>query len=61
MSPRGKYTDDPKKSRLEMRLGEDHQAMLDYCVEATGLSRAEIIRRGISKMYQEIQAAKKEE
>jgi hypothetical protein len=52
-SPRGKTTNDPKEIRLEIRLTNDRQEKLDYCVDAEGLSRAEIIRRGIDKMYAE--------
>jgi predicted DNA-binding protein len=47
-----RLTDDPKTMRLELRLGEDHKAMLDYCSEVLGLPRAEIVRQGIEVMYQ---------
>ena len=55
----GRPTDDPKSFRLEIQLTEDRRAMLDYCAEATGLSRAEIIRRGIDRMYTEITVQEK--
>ncbi len=62
MSPRtGRPTDDPKILRLEMRLGGDHRAMLDYCAEVLKLPRAEIVRRGIEQMYQEAINKQKEE
>jgi predicted DNA-binding protein len=33
--------------------------MLDYCCKVTGLTKADIIRRGIEKVYQDVR--KKEE
>lgn len=51
----GRLTEDPKSIRLEIRLTEDRQAMLDYCVKVLGLPKAEIIRRGIDRMYAEAQ------
>jgi hypothetical protein len=53
ISPRtGRPTDNPKRSRLELRLSDDETLMLDYCVEKTGLSKAEIIRQGIKDAYE---------
>ena len=47
----GRPTDNPKKSRLELRLSDIETQMLEYCVEKTGLSKAEIVRQGISEVY----------
>lgn len=53
MSPRtGRPTDNPKKTRLELRLSESDAKMLDYCCKIYGLPKAEIIRQGIKELYQ---------
>lgn len=33
---------------------------LDYCVKETGMNKAEIVRKGIDMVYQEITKKKKE-
>lgn len=54
VSPRtGRPTDDPKKNRLELRLSDHDAEKLDFCCKALGLSKAEVIRRGIDRVYQE--------
>lgn len=50
----GRPTEDPNNVRLELRMTETHREKLDYCVDVTSLSRAEIIRQGIDVMYDEI-------
>lgn len=54
MSPRtGRTTEDPKKSRLEFRMSDSDSEKLEFCCKALGLTKAEVIRRGIDKVYQE--------
>lgn len=54
MSPRtGRPTNDPKKERVGFRLSDEESKMLDYCCKVFGLSKTEVIRRGIKEMYQE--------
>lgn len=54
VSPRtGRPTEDPKKSRLELRLSDSDAEKLDFCCKAFGLTKAEVIRRGLEKVYQE--------
>lgn len=56
MSPRtGRPTDDPKNTRVELRLSESDAAKLDFCCKMFGLTKAEVIRRGIDRVYQEAQ------
>lgn len=56
MSPRtGRPTDDKKEMRLQFRLSEGDVKKLEYTVEVLGLTKAEVIRRGIDRMYQEAQ------
>jgi hypothetical protein len=50
----GRPTTDPKNIRLEVQLTEEHRERLDYCVDVTSLSRAEIIRQGIDVMHEKI-------
>ncbi len=55
MSPRtGRPTDDPKKSRFELRISDKENEMLEYCMKETGMSRADIVRRGIELVYKEV-------
>lgn len=55
MSPRtGRPTDNPKKARLELRLSDDDISKLEYCYQQTGLSKAEILRKGLELVYQSL-------
>ncbi len=55
MSPRtGRPTEDPKSKRFELRISERENEMLEFCIKETGMSRADIIRRGIELVYREI-------
>lgn len=55
MSPRtGRPTNDPKRNAMHIRLGESDLKMLEYCQEKTGMSKAEIIREGIKKVYESL-------
>lgn len=51
--PKGRPTTDRKNLRLELRLTEKEKEMLDFCVEVYKLSKGEIIRRSILKMFNE--------
>lgn len=52
--PRGKVTDDPKLFQTRIRMSEEDIMILDYCVKATGKTKADIIRDGIRKVYAEL-------
>ena len=55
MSPRtGRPTNNPKNNWTGFRLSDDDIKKLNYCVEKTGMSKAEIVRRGIDMVYQEV-------
>lgn len=55
MSPRtGRPTNNPKNNWTGFRMSDDDIKKLNYCVEKTGMSKAEIVRRGIDMVYQEI-------
>ena len=56
MSPRtGRPTDDKKETRLQFRLSDGDKEKLEYAAEVLGLTKAEVIRRGIDHMYVEAQ------
>ena len=55
MTPRtGRPTDDPKRVSVRIRLSESDDEKLIYCANVTGRTKADIIREGIDKVYQEI-------
>lgn len=47
----GRPTDNPKDISLKIRLDKDTNKKLDECVQTLDVSKAEIIRRGIHKVY----------
>ena len=53
MSPKmgQKLTDKPKDFMLRTRLDKETLDKLDYTVEKTGLSRSEVVRKGIESEY----------
>lgn len=56
MSPR---TGRPKaevvrSSKVDTRLSEEEMQKLDYCCKSLGLKRADVIRMGIDKVYNEL-------
>jgi len=54
MSPRtGRPTDDPKRLNTRIRLSEEDIRKLDFCAEKLGISKSEVIRRGIELAYKE--------
>lgn len=54
MSPRtGRPTTEPKQNRKSYRLSDEDMKKLHFCVEHTGMTETDIIRRGIELVYQE--------
>lgn len=52
MSPRtGRPADNPKTLSTRIRMSKEDIERLEYCVEVTGKSKAEIIREGIKIVY----------
>lgn len=49
----GRPTDDPKNIRLELRLSDKDAEKLNFCSQKWKVSKAEVIRVGIDKVYQE--------
>ena len=52
----GRPTDDPKRNQYRVRLSETDLEKLEFCTRTTGKTKAEIIREGIEKVYQELKA-----
>lgn len=54
MSPRtGRPTDEPKGHQTRIRMSDEDIEKLEYCCKVLGLTRAEVIRIGIERMYRE--------
>ena len=53
MSPRtGRPTsDNARKHKVETRMNEEELEKLNYCCNATNMSRSEVIRMGIDNVY----------
>ncbi len=45
---------DPKRNDTRIRLTDNERKKLDLCAEKTGKTKADIIRKGIDLVYQEI-------
>lgn len=50
----GKRTDDPKIFQTKIRMSEEDVLILNYCAEKTGMTKADIVRDGIRKVYHEL-------
>ncbi len=55
MSPRtGRPTTSPKTHETRIRMSDEDVEILEYCAKATGLTKADVIRKGIRKVYEEL-------
>jgi len=55
MSPKtGRPTSDPKKYETRIRMSEEDVRILEFCCEKTGLSKADVIRKGIREVYEKV-------
>lgn len=60
LSPRtGRPTDDPKRHETRIRMSDEDVKQLEYCAKKTGLSKSDVIRQGIRKMYAELSQKEK--
>lgn len=50
----GRPTDNPKTISVKFKADEDTFSMLDECSKRLNLSRAEILRQGVLKMYEDL-------
>lgn len=55
MSPKlGRPTAEPKTLSTRIRFSEADIKRLEFCAEKLGVTKAEIIRKGIQKVYDEL-------
>lgn len=55
MSPRtGRPTSDPKKHETRIRMTDEDVRLLEYCCKETGMTKSDVIRRGIREVYKQI-------
>ena len=50
----GRPTDNPKNISLKVRLDNETDKKLDDCIQALEVSKAEVIRRGIHKVHDDL-------
>lgn len=55
MSPRtGRPTLDPKNHETRIRMSDKDIEKLEYCCKETGMTKADVIRKGIEMVYKEL-------
>lgn len=55
MSPRtGRPTEDPRKNQTKIRMTDGELEKLEICCKKTGLSKTEVICKGIDLVYKEV-------
>lgn len=50
----GRPTDNPKPNRLQVMLSDSEVEKLEFCNKKTNLSKGEIVRQGIDRVYQSL-------
>ncbi len=45
---------DPKRNDTRIRLTDGEREKLDFCSKQTGMTKADIIRKGIDLVYQKV-------
>ena len=50
----GRPTDNPKDISLKVRLDQETSEKLDDCVRALEVSKAEVMRRGVHKIHDDL-------
>lgn len=50
----GRPTDNPKTNQMRIRMSDEDVFMIEYCCNNTGLTKADVIRLGIKKVYEEL-------
>lgn len=45
---------DPKRNDTRIRLTDGEREKLDFCAKQTGMTKADIIRKGINLVYKEL-------
>jgi predicted DNA-binding protein len=47
-------SENPKKNDTRIRMSDEEVEMLNYCCQVLGLTKADVIRKGIKKVYEEV-------
>ncbi len=55
----GRPTDNPRGERLGFRISEEEGRMLEYCMRNSDMSKSDILRLGICKVYEGMKKDKK--
>lgn len=50
----GRPTENPKTERIGIRITKRDLEILEYCSNILGVSRADVIAKGIRKVYEEL-------
>ena len=50
----GRPTDNPKDISLKVRFDKETATKLDECVEELKVSKAEVVRRGVHKVHDDL-------
>lgn len=50
----GRPTSDPKTMRVGIRLSETETEKLNFCCEKLELSKTEVLKKGLEKVYNEL-------
>ena len=50
----GRPTDEPKTLNTRIRLSQADIDMLDFCSKSLDVTKAEVIRMGVKKVYNEL-------
>ena len=51
----GRPTDNPKDISLKVHLDKETAQKLDACIEKLKVSKSEVIRRGVHKVYDDLE------
>lgn len=54
MSPKGRPTQDKRDKRFEIRLSNDTYKTLEECSEQLGVTKSEVIHKGIAMVKEEL-------
>lgn len=51
--------ENPRNAKVDTRLSKEEVEKLNYCCEVLGLTKAEVVRKGIEKLYNEVLSKEK--
>lgn len=61
LSRAGRPTTDPKTNWIGFRMSDNDIQRMKYCAEKAGITKAETVRRGVEKLYNELSTHTKDE